>query len=74
LRLRDFDVVLNAIARSRSAFEEYHGLKLAELMVPKLSPGKRAQLKRAIEHALRSRGVREDSDRRTVATRIRDKL
>jgi hypothetical protein len=30
LRLRDFDVVLNAIARSRSAFEEYHGLKLAE--------------------------------------------
>ena len=69
-RLRDFDVALEAIERSRSAFEQYHGLKLAEAMIPELSPGKRAQLKRAVEHALSSRRVREDADRRTVATRI----
>lgn len=73
-RLRDFDVALEAIERSRSAFEQYHGLKLAEAMIPKLSPGKRAQLKRAVEHALGSRRVREDEDRYTVATRIKDNL
>jgi hypothetical protein len=70
-RLRDFDVALDAIERSRSAFEQYHGLQLAELMVKELTPGKRAQLKRAVERALRSRRVRKDTDREKVAMRIK---
>ena len=74
VRLRDFDVALEAIERSRSAFEQYHGLKLADAMVPELTPGKRAQLKRAVERTLGSRRLRDDDDRSTVATRIKVNL
>jgi hypothetical protein len=72
--LRDFDVALDAIERSRSAFEQYHGLLVAELMVPKLTSGKRAQLKQAVERALATRRVSRDSDRRAVAKRIASRL
>jgi hypothetical protein len=54
----------------RSAFEQYHGLLLAEMMVPELTPGERAQLTVVVEKALRSWRVRRDSDRNDCGKRI----
>jgi hypothetical protein len=65
-RLRDFEAALDAIDDSRSAFEQYHGLRLAEMMAPELTPTERAQLTVVIERALRSRRVRRDSDRHEI--------
>jgi hypothetical protein len=36
-RLRDFEAAVDAIDDSRSAFEQYHGLRLAEMMVSELT-------------------------------------
>ena len=69
-RLRDFEAALDAIDDSRSAFEQYHGLRLANLMVPNLSRSQAAQLKLITERALRSRRVRRDGDRRITGERI----
>jgi hypothetical protein len=68
--LRDFEAALDAIDDPRSAFEQYHGLVLAEMMIPDLSAGQRAQLAVGVEMALRSFWVRRDGDRRKRATRI----
>jgi hypothetical protein len=69
-RLRDFEAALDAIDDSRSAFEQYHGLHLGELMAPDLTPSERAQLLLVTERALRSRRVRRDSDRRVTGERL----
>ena len=69
-RLRDFEAALDAIDDSRSAFEQYHGLRLAEMMLADLTSSERAQLALVTERALRRRGVRRDSDRRTTGERI----
>lgn len=69
-RLRDFEVALDAIDDSRSAFEQYHGLRLAEMMAPELTPMQRAQVIVVVDRALRSFRVRRDSDRHTTAKRL----
>jgi hypothetical protein len=43
-RLRDFAVSLEAIEHSRSAFEQYYALSLAELMLPALTKDQRREL------------------------------
>jgi hypothetical protein len=68
--LRDFEAALDAVEESRSAFEQYHGLLLAEMMIPDLTAGQRAQLTVVVERALRSFQVRRDSDRRECGGRI----
>jgi hypothetical protein len=69
-RLRDFEAVLDAIGDSRSAFEQYHGLRLAEMMVSDLTATQRAQLVVVTERAMRSYRVRRDSDRHTTGERL----
>jgi hypothetical protein len=69
-RLRDFDAAIDAIEHSRSAFEQCHGLMLAELMLPGLSRGRKAHLKRVVERAIRSPRLRRDIHRHDAASRI----
>jgi hypothetical protein len=69
-RLRDFDAAVDAIEDPESAFEQYHGLRLAEMMLPDLTRGQRAELGVVVGRALRTFGVRRDSDRRECGTRI----
>jgi hypothetical protein len=73
-RLRDFDAAVDAIEHSRSAFEQFHGLALAELMLPGLSRGRQAQLKQVVERAVRSPRLRKDADRHDSAKRILSEL
>jgi hypothetical protein len=69
-RLRDFEAALDAIDDSRSAFEQYHGLRLAEMMIPDLTASQRAQVAVVTERALRRYRVRRDSDRRETGERV----
>jgi hypothetical protein len=69
-RLRDFESAIDAIDDSRSAFEQYHGLVLAEMMASDLTPTQRAQLILVTERVLRNRRVRSDSDRRRTGERL----
>jgi hypothetical protein len=61
--LADENVVRSAIAESRTGNEQYHGLKLAELLWPRLTPEARQRLKTTIEDAPY---WRQDEDRRSV--------
>jgi hypothetical protein len=70
VRLRDFGAAVDAITASESAFEQYHGLRLAEMMVRDLSPGQRAELEAVVDRARRSFRVRRDHDRAAAARRI----
>ena len=69
-RLRDFEAALDAINDSRSAFEQYHGLRLAEMMLTDLTAIQRSELIVVTERALRSSRVRRDSDRRVTGERL----
>jgi hypothetical protein len=69
-RLRDLEAALDAIDDPRSGFEQYHGLRLAEMMASELTPTQRAELTVVVERAMRSHRVRRDSDRRTTGERI----
>lgn len=69
-RLRDFGAAVDAISASESAFEQYHGLRLAEMMVGGLSPGQRAELAVVVGRARRSFRVRRDPDRAAATRRI----
>jgi hypothetical protein len=68
--VRDFEAALDAIEDPHSAFEQYHGLKLAEMMIPDLTRGQQAQLAHIVKRCLRSFRVRRDSDRRQCAEGI----
>jgi hypothetical protein len=61
-RLWDFDAVLLAIERSRSAFEQYHALRLAGQMLHGLDEAQRHRLAAAI-HGQRGWRFRRDTDR-----------
>jgi hypothetical protein len=73
-RLRDFEAAIDAIDDSQSAFEQYHGLRLAEMMAADLTPSQQAQLRVVTERALRSYRVRRDNDRREAARRLLEAL
>jgi len=84
--LRDFRAMLDAIEEPRSAFEQYHGLKLAETVVfdsettSKLTDGERAELAAVIRRALQSIRLRvstaasRDPDRQVIGERILKEL
>jgi hypothetical protein len=47
--IRDFDVVLEGIRYSQSAFEQYHALRLGRQMLPELDSDQRLKLRGALE-------------------------
>lgn len=46
---RSLTIVLDGIRHSASAFEQYHAMRIAEVMSPDLGPDDRAALRRALE-------------------------
>jgi hypothetical protein len=75
-RLRDLGTAIDAIGSSRSAFEQYHGLVLADAMVRSgtLTAVEQALLTIAVERSLRSRRLQSDADRRILGGQILDEL
>jgi hypothetical protein len=55
-RLRDFELLLDGIKNSRSAFEQFHALRLAEQVIPELDTEQRGRLTRALRAELSSEG------------------
>ncbi len=74
-RLRDFGVALEAINASRSAFEQYHALRLANAMIASLDASQRHELMAAIDTLVGADGpLRPGQDRWHLAQRIRSQL
>jgi hypothetical protein len=67
--LRDFDLVLAAIRQSRTAFEQYHALVLADIMLDDLSADDRQRLVTVVNGA-RNWRFKRDSDRWLLSERI----
>jgi len=72
--LADFDIVLNAVTDSRSAFEQYVALGVANLMVASLNPAQRTHLSEALESDSVRQKMAEDASRSRIASRILDRL
>jgi hypothetical protein len=72
-RVRDFAATLEAIRGSRSAFEQYTALRLAEEMLTDLSAEERDELRRTLV-AERRRYITPGTDRWPIAERILSKL
>jgi hypothetical protein len=72
--LRDFEAALDAIVDSRSPFEQYHGLRLAQMMVADLGPVQRAELKVQVERQRRRFRLSRDPGRRQLAESILGEL
>jgi hypothetical protein len=72
-RLRDFAATLEAVRGSRSAFEQYTALRLAEEMLADLGAEERRELRRTLE-AERRRYITPETDRWPIAERILSKL
>ena len=70
---RDFGAVLAAIKGSRSAFEQYHAMRVAESMIPTLNAGERQRLAEVIKGA-RSLRFRRDTDRWNLSERMLNTL
>ncbi len=68
------EIVLNGIAESMSAFEQFHAMMLALRDVGKMSRDERATLGRLLEDPSVTRWFASDSDRMTIAVRIREEL
>jgi hypothetical protein len=68
------DVLVDAILRSRSTFEQYHGLVAAESALDHLSDEERRRVRDAVESVLAGPLGEKSSDRRTVARRIVERL
>lgn len=73
-RLRDIFVALEAIEDSRSAFEQFHGLRLAYEMIPHLSLLEQDLLREAVERAGQRQRFRDDSDRWQMSQAILARL
>ena len=74
-RLRDFAVSLEAIEHSQSAFEQYHALYLAELMLPALTKDQRRKLKAMLtKRPGNAAYIRPGTDRWSVAQQILSSL
>lgn len=67
--LRDLDAVLIAIRRSRTPFEQYHALLLADIMLDDLD-GSDKQLLIEVVKGVRGRRFRRDTDRWLLSERI----
>jgi hypothetical protein len=72
--LANSELVFDAIRGSRSRFEQYHALVLAERMEPSLLPEERRSLAQVLTEQLESGFISADGDRGLVANRILSKL
>jgi len=68
------ELALNAISTSRSAFEQYHGLMLAEKLVQLLDPTARLQLHAAISRQVGTSITDDDRSRADTARALLDLL
>lgn len=73
-RLRDPFVALEVIEHPRTAFEEYHGLRLAYEMADDLSPLERDWLLQAVKRARESGRFGRDTDRRHLSEALERRL
>jgi hypothetical protein len=73
--LRDFELLIDALERSRSAFEQYHTLRLMEDLVANLDETQQTRLKQALlaQHEQPGR-IGPRSDRRAISERLLRKL
>ncbi|MFF0267466.1 hypothetical protein [Kribbella sp. NPDC004536] len=74
LRLADFPSVLSAIRNSRSAFEQYHALTVANMMADSLSADAKAQLRQTLEADEVRNKWAGDTSRSVLAASILDRL
>ncbi|GAA5031676.1 hypothetical protein [Actinopolymorpha pittospori] len=72
--LRDFDAVLATIDKSRSAFELYHALDLASMMLGDLSPDQQKKLLEAIDRGRSGGFILQGTDRWSLSDTIRTRL
>jgi hypothetical protein len=72
--LASANLVFDAVRASRSRFEQYHSLILAELVESRLLPEQKRTLKRVLNEQVNSGLMPPDGDRGRVATRILTKL
>jgi hypothetical protein len=73
-RLATAEVLVEAIADTRSSFEQYQALVAAERSVGDLSEPDRARVREAVESLLAGPLGQRSSDRRTVARRLLETL
>ena len=74
-RLRDFSTSLEAIEHSRSAFEQWHALYLAQLMLPTLAPEQRRDLEAMLtERPANAHYIRPGTDRWAITQHILSRL
>ena len=73
-KLRDPFVVLSAIQDSRTAFEQFHGLRLAWEMLPDLSQLEREWVKDSVEEARASGRFGDDRERWKLSEAILERL
>jgi hypothetical protein len=68
------EMALSAISESRSAFEQFHGLVLVELLHPKLEPQAARQLRTAISAQIGRTILASDPSRQILAERLLGRL
>lgn len=73
-RLRDIFVALDAIEHSRSAFEQFHGLRLAYEMLDNLGAVERDWVRESVERARTSGRFTRDTDRSRLSESILTRL
>ena len=72
--LASSNLVLDGVRDSRSRFEQYYSLVLADLVEPRLAPEQKRTLQKVLRDQTDSGLVPADGDRGRVATRILRRL
>jgi hypothetical protein len=74
-RLRDFGTALDVIEHSRSAFEQWHALHVAQLMLPTLTNDERRTLRTLLsEQPGQARHIKPGTDRWRIAQQLLTEL
>jgi hypothetical protein len=74
-RLRDFETAMEAVEHSRSAFEQWHALYLALLMLPTLADEQRRQLESLLtDRPANAAHIKPGTDRWTITQQILGQL
>jgi hypothetical protein len=74
IRLADFPCVLAAIGDSRSAFEQFHGLSVANMLVPSLAESERQALSEELSKPNVTARWAGDTSRAKLSDQIRARL
>jgi hypothetical protein len=69
-----FDLAIEAIGKSRSAFEQFHGLRAAEAMLPLLGDAEIERLQKVLEEQRKEYLVPKNQDRWSLYQTIMEKL